>query len=393
MANDLTFNQISAVMNEVVKQATGREYPSAIDTGSFVTQGQLALKAGYDPVLQSISQVLSNTIFSVRPYYRKLAGLEVDEIRWGNHQRKLTNCDSDFEDDARYELTDGESVDQYTVKKNKCLQFNFYGQEVFEFQSPTYFRDQLDVAFRSPEEFGRYITMVTQNATDVIEQGYESMARMLLANLIGGKFITQEDNPDGVVHLVTEYNAYAGTNLTPITVHAPENFKPFAQWAFGRIRTLRDMMTERNNMYQMNVDGYRINRHTPLDRQKIYLVADELNHIDASVLSNTYNDEYLRLGDHERLNFWQSPKMPYQVAVSPSYIDAQGNVVTGGEAVLINYVFGVIFDEEAIGYTRANQWIGTTPFNAKGAYYNEFYHSTGRWWTDLTEKAVVLMLD
>ena len=393
MANELTFNQISTVLNSVVEQVTGRTELAPIDTASFVTQAQKALKMGYDPVLNAISQVLSKTIFSIRPYYRKFAGLEVDEIKWGNHVRKLTNCDSPFNDDSRYTLEDDVSVDMYKVKKNKLLQMNYFGLETFEFQSPTYFRDQLDVAFSSPGEFARYITMVTQNASDIIEQGYESLARGVVANLIGGKVAIEEENPDSVIHLVTEYNEYAGTSLDSETIHTPENFKPFAQWVFGRIRTLRDMMTERTSLYQMNVEGYTINRHSPLDRQKIYFIADELNHIDASVLSNTYNDEYLRLGDHERLNFWQNPKEPYKVSVKPNYINAQGELDQYTEAIIIDNVFGVIFDEEAIGYTRANQWSGVTPFNVKGGYWNEFYHSTGRYWTDLTEKAVLLMLD
>ena len=393
MANELTFNQISTVLNSVVEQVTGRTELAPIDTASFVTQAQKALKMGYDPVLNAISQVLSKTIFSIRPYYRKFAGLEVDEIKWGNHVRKLTNCDSPFNDDSRYTLEDDVSVDMYKVKKNKLLQMNYFGLETFEFQSPTYFRDQLDVAFSSPGEFARYITMVTQNASDIIEQGYESLARGVVANLIGGKVAIEEENPDSVIHLVTEYNEYAGPSLDSETIHTPENFKPFAQWVFGRIRTLRDMMTERTSLYQMNVEGYTINRHSPLDRQKIYFIADELNHIDASVLSNTYNDEYLRLGDHERLNFWQNPKEPYKVSVKPNYINAQGELDQYTEAIIIDNVFGVIFDEEAIGYTRANQWSGVTPFNVKGGYWNEFYHSTGRYWTDLTEKAVLLMLD
>ena len=63
------------------------------------------------------------------------------------------------------------------------------------------------------------------------------------------------------------------------------------------------------------------------------------------------------------------------------------------EVIPFIVVIGVIFDEEAIGYNRTNEWSGVTPFNVKGGYYNEFYHSTGRWWTDMTEKSVVLLLN
>lgn len=392
MANALTFNQISQVMNEIYQQATGRTDPAPVDTKTFVTQGQKALLTGMDPLLNSISQVLSRTIFSIRPYSRKFGGLEVDEIKWGNHVRKLTNSDSLFEDDDRYYLVDGEpGPDMQKVKKNKVLQTNFYGKEVFQFQSPTYFRDQLDVAFRGPDEFARYLTMIMQNTTDILEQGREGLARALVCNLIGSRMAF--DNGENVVHLVTEYNEYTGLSLTTETVKDPDNFTPFAKWCFARIRTLRDMMTERTSLFQTNIEGFVINRHTPLDNQKVYLLADLINHIDAEVLSSVYNEEFLRYGDHERVNFWQSPKDPYLVRVSPNGINAQGEIVTESPLVNAQNVVGVIFDEEAIGYTVANQWSGASPFNVRGGYYNLFHHETLNYWEDNSEKSVVLMLD
>lgn len=398
MANEMTFNQISTVLNSIHNQATGKQAPIATDTGSFVTQAQTVLKTGYDNTLNAISQVLSRTIFSIRPYYRKFGGIEVDDIKWGNHVRKLNNIDLLFEDDARYDIEDGTSIDMFKVRKNKVLQTNFYGQEVFERQSPTYFRDQLDVAFSGPQEFARYITMVTQNGNDIIEQAYEGLARMLVCNLIGANKAVNSDKPDGIVHLVSEYNAYAGTSLDSDSVRSPENWKEFSRWMFAKIKTLRSLMTERTIKYQFNIEqngeSKAITRHTPLDRQKIYLLTDIMNHVDAEVLSVTYNNEYLTIGDHESVNYWQSPDDISTIIVQPSYINKEG-VAVGGEVGLqrVANVVGVIFDEEAIGYNRTNQWSGVTPFNVKGGYYNEFYHSTGRWWTDMTEKSVVLLLD
>ena len=73
MANTLTFDQISTVLNDIVKQATGIETMKATDTSSFVAQAQTALLAGNDRIMDSISQVLDRTIFSVRPYVAMLS--------------------------------------------------------------------------------------------------------------------------------------------------------------------------------------------------------------------------------------------------------------------------------------------------------------------------------
>ena len=240
------------------------------------------------------------------------------------------------------------------------------------------------------EEFGRFISMIMQNASDMIEQAHESTARMTLANFIGGK--TSGDTAN-VIHLVSEYNDVTGLTLNSDTVKQPENFVPFMKWAFARIRTISDMLTERSLQYHTNVDNSPIMRHTPLENQKVYLYAKELNNIDASVLSSVYHDNYLKMVDHERVNFWQSIQTPDGINVTPTYMGTNGALVTPGESVVKSNIFGVIFDEEAVGYTTVNQWSATTPFNARGGYSNIFWHFTDRYWNDFTENGVVLLLD
>ena len=106
MANDLSFNQLSSVLTTIMKEATGTNAQlTPVDTSSFVSVAQTALKSGYDPQSTAISQVLSKTIFSVRPYTRKFKGLNVSNQRYGNHVRKLTAIDKPFEEDERFKLT------------------------------------------------------------------------------------------------------------------------------------------------------------------------------------------------------------------------------------------------------------------------------------------------
>ena len=66
--------------------------------------------------------------------------------------------------------------------------------------------------------------------------------------------------------------------------------------------------------------------------------------------------------------------------------------MTNVSAVTNDHVFGVIFDEEAAGFTEVNEWSASTPFNARGGYSNIFYHFTHRYWNDFTENHIVLLL-
>lgn len=388
--NDLTLNQVSTVLAEVVSQATGQKEKAPITTGDFVTVGQKALKVGYDPILNSISQVLSRTIFSVRPYSQHFKGMEMDSREYGNMIRKLTITDDGFEDDARYTLEDGQSIDMFKVKKPNVLQLNFYGANVFEKQSPTIFKDQLDTAFSSPEEFQRFISMLMTNATDQIAQAKEDMARMTIANFIGGKVKGDANN---VIHLLREYNAKTGLTLDAQSVYKPENFPAFMKWVYSRIATVTSLMTERSLKYHINVTDHAVMRHTPLTEQKVYLYAPAQFETQTQVLSDIYNVNYLKLADNEAVNFWQSINTPASISVKPTYLTPAGTLTTETEEVAVDNIFGVIFDREAMGINSVNEWSASTPFNAKGGYSNIFWHFTINYWNDFTENGVVLLLD
>lgn len=388
-ANELTFNQLSVILNSIVKQATGQQALAAIDAANFATVGTTLLKSGYDPVLNAISQVLSKTIFSVRPYYGKLQGLQVSNVRYGNHVRKLTAGDSDWEDDERVKLVDGESVDQYKVKKPPVLQTNYYGQNVYS-RHVTIFRDQLDVAFSSAEEFGRFISMIMTNAADQIEQAHENTRRTALLNLLMG---TAERGGSTTVNLLTNYNTRTGQMLTYNDLFKPENFEGFIKFAFAQINTISDMLTERSVVYHGNVTDKEVMRHTPKRNQRLYIYAPLMNDVQTSVLSSVFNKEELNIPEYERLNFWQSITSPGNINFKANYMNTSGEIVQPKAAVSKNNMFAILMDEEAAGVTIVNEWSASSPFNASGGYSNMFWHFTDRYWNDFTENCVVFTLE
>lgn len=389
MANELTYNQISTVLNGIMEQATGVKTVAPVNTNEFVTVGQLALKMGYDPLLNAISQVLSRTIFSIRPYTAKFRGVEVSKQRFGAMTRKLQMLDSEFEDDERFELVEGKSIDMYRVRKPKVLQTNFYGQNVFQ-KHYTIFKNQLDLAFTGPSQLAEFWSMVTQNVYDIIEQSKESLRRMTLANFIAGKYIGDTNN---VIHLVQEYNAAAGTAFTPQDILQPSNFKAFIQWTVARIEQISSMMTERTNLFHVNIVGKeKMMRHTPVRKQKVFLYNPFKSMVESMVLADTYHDTFIRFADNESVNYWQSVSNPDELNIAPVYLGTNGDLIEGG-ATQINGIFGIIFDEEALGTTVVNEWSAPTPFNAAGGYSNIFFHWTMRYWNDFLENGVLLMLD
>lgn len=389
-ANALTFNDIAIVLNQVVTQATGQAQITPTNTSDFVAVANTGLQAGYDNLMGAISQVLSRTVISTRAYSRKFRGLEADTLRWGNHVRKINYIDRAWQSPGRLPIVNGVAVDDQKPILDDVLQTNFYGQNDYEIQW-TLFSNQLDVSFPDPEALAAFVSGKIQNISDEVEQKHESMARMIIANMIAG--ILSLNNTPQICHLLTEYNTETGQNFTKLQIKEPANYPAFVKWVYGRIAKLSSMLTERSIVYHQNVTGKEISRHTPYDRQLVYLFAGERYGIESRVLADVFHDNYLRLADTESVNFWQSIGSPDEIDITPTYMDATGALVTPGSSVQQTDVFGMIADQEAMGYTICNQRTTNAAYNGEGEYQNFWLKFTDRYWNDFTENAVVLLLD
>lgn len=391
-ANVLTYNAIGTILNQIVTQATGKAVITPTNTSEFVTVAQTGLLAGYDNLMGAISQVLSRTIISTRPYYRKFQGLEADSIRYGNHVRKINYIDRDWQDGSRLPLTTGVQVDDQAPTLDEVIQTNFYGQNDYEIPW-TLFSNQIDVAFQGPDELGAFITGKLQNISDMTEQKHEALARMALVNLIAG--VINLGSPYQLIHLVSEYNTYSGYSpaktLTDIRGDADEYAK-FTKWVYGRVAQISSMLTERSVIYHQNVTGKEISRHTPYDRQNVYLLSSERFQMEASVLADVYHNNYLRMADTAILNYWQSITSPDTISVTPTFMLNDGSLDDNTSVSQAN-VFGIICDQEAAGYTIVNQRTTNAAYNGLGEFQNFWLKFTDRYWNDFTENAVVLLMD
>lgn len=387
--NELSFSQSAAFLTDLYEQATGQKSTIAVvDSGSFTTVAQAVLKTGYDTVINSISQVLSRTIFSVRPYTAKFKGIFVDSERWGNITRKINFIDGDIENDDREPLTDGASVDQWVINKPKVLQTNFYGFTKYQ-RHVTIFRDQLDVAFSSPSEFSRFISGVMQNVMDQLEQIKEAEARNCLINFIAGKAAGDSDN---VINVLQAYKDETGVTLTPVTMYADSNYVPFMKWLYSYINGITQKLAERTIKYHLNVTGKEVHRHTPARDLKAYMSARAMNAIDSIGLPSIFGADRLKMIDFEPITFWQNIDDTEKIVATPTVLKADGTLEKKTSTTVENIV-GVLFDRDALGITRKSEWMQETGWNARGGYNNIFYHFTMAMWNDFTENGIVLVAD
>ena len=390
--NAMAFEDAAAILTSLAQQATGQAVQAVTDLSSYISVGQQTLRQGYDPLNIGLSQMVNKTIFSFRPYSGALASLDRDSNEWGAITRKVNAINQPVESEGSYALTDGQhSPDMFDVRKPKLWQSNFYGFDVWaDHVSVT--RKQLKNAVLNPGEMGRLMDLILGTKSNEMEISRVSFRRATLANMIAA--VVALNNTAQVRHLLTEYNAATGLSLTATTVMQPANYAPFIRWAYAQIAKVSDLLEDPSVTYHLNPSAGSILRHTPKADQRLYVYSGALHDIDAQVLATTFNDDRVKLPQvTEKVNFWQSPDSPQEINIKPAYIDATGAVVANPAAQNVEAIFAVLLDRDAVGVNFYDQSVEVSPYEAAGQYYNYWYHDGHRYYNDVTENAVVFLMD
>lgn len=387
MAQNWNKIDVYAFVNDLVDQTMkGNSSIKATDTSSFVEVGEFLKSVGYEKTLEAISQVFAKDIFSIRKYTGKLNIIQRDEREWGAIVRKITplykslEAATDNNTDIGSPLTDGQSVDQYKINKPKVIETVFVGTKVIQKSITNFTKDQLNVAFSSEANFVAFLGMVAQAFENELEKDFETMRRATVLNYIGALYSCGMS-----VDLVEEFNktynsAYTRDQL--LTTY----FENFVKFANAFITKDSNLFTEYTSCFHQNITGYDpIPRHTPKENQRLIMYEPYMIDARFNVLSTIFNPDKLSIGDYEKVNFWQDIKQGPTAKVKASYLGADGEKTTMADYEQFDYVLGILYDVEAMGWTNIFESTDVSPYNAAGKYYNTFYHGQSCPWCDMTE--------
>lgn len=410
----LSIEQSGRLLNEIVHQATGQSVIAQINTGDYTSIATMALRNGYEPLTNALSQVLSKTIFSIRPYRAKFKALRVTEEQWGNLVRKISFIDRDIlEDDPTRDITDGTTYSPWLVRKPIMIQTNYSGFSHYS-DAITIFKNQWDTALTGASQFNNFIGGIMQNQLDKLEQYREQQSRATIVNLIGGTYAGEQSqfgtkHPERVRHLLTEYNSTHGTNLTTkVLFSQPDQFVKFAEWFAAELDTIVQLMSERTNMFHVSpakseTEDYDLKRHTSPEETRCYMLNDFWNRLKRTVRPGLFANQYLEYVSFEGVNFWQNIKTPEGIKAKVSYFQPLAADSAGKTGIVFNdtatsdvdlpYVLGVMFDKDAASISLKNQWSMATPMNAAKGFSTTWWHEDVQWRNDNTENCVVFLLD
>ena len=417
MARTLTPRDAHAIMNLLLKQATGDTSLTVVDASTFASAGELILATGMENVFNSLNIVLNRLIVASRPYDAKMRIVGVKEVgEYSNRARKISFY-------SKYALPDGSHntqlytnlADGYTSGDNggastksqweqhqaMPLEMNFGGSDVWQ-HCITQYEDQVKIAFRDADEFARFVAGYMQEHKNDIAQEQEGFYRMTLLNRMGMAYDMSAYNNGAAIDLVAGFNTRFGTSYTGTQLRQTY-YKEFMAYFVATVREISDFMEERDIAYHWDVpktvggDTYHILRHTPKDRQKLALYAPFFNEAKALVFPEIFNPQYLSVDNYEGVTFWQAKSNRMGINITPAIIEADPTdpdygKQKAGTAVSIDYVVGCLFDEDAVLAEMQMERADTTALEARKHYRNTWNTFAKNAISDPTEKFVLFYM-
>lgn len=363
--------QIYGLVNSVTKQAFGTDALTAVDPAGLISIGNQVLRSDQatEAFLNTLTMRIGKTLYHYRAYRNKLRNVIAEsDMEWGAILQKIDMEMPDAVEDDSFDLVDGQSVDPWIISKPNVKQKLFVARAPFMFKI-TVSRVTLKEAFLSEAAMGSFITFIFGKIRNKIEAAYENLAR----TTIGHGII----NAGYTVPLVTNYNAIATATLDADSAMLD---KDFMAYAVGEINHYSDLLTDLSNLYN---DGT-IETFTPKSDQRLTVLSSFQRKLETTLQYQAFNDGYVKLDGYERINFWQAARTPGTITQKK---------IGDTDATTIQNVVAALHDRDAAICYMIDEEVLTTPVNARGRYYNQFYHALKSYALDTSENFVVFTLN
>lgn len=418
MARRLAPKDCYALMNSLVKEAIGADSTiQAVDTSSFVSAGESVLSTGTENVLNSLAMVVGRRMVAVRPYNAPLrlinaidTGVYSDRILKDSFYSRWAQPSGAFNTDLFTNLatgfTAGENISSGSAQSTKSqweqnlpvpMEFNFAGRNTWQ-DCSTIPEIQLQQAFRSEADFSDFVTGYMMERANDLESQKEAYNRMTLLNYIAGIYDMSADMPGSAVNLTAAFNTEFRTSYTAAQLMTTY-LKEFMEFFTARVKIDSDRLKDRSVNYHWSpakqIDGvnYYLLRHTPKDRQKLFLYAPIFSKVQSYVFPEIFNPQYLRIENYEGVNFWQNENNPMAISVTPAIPDTTNPAAQkAGAAVTLDNVLGVLFDEDALMIDYQLDTALSTGVEARKHYRNVWYTFAKNSICDFTEKGILYYL-
>ena len=404
--------QIYTLINSVSGEVLGRTDIVAEDLTGIVDLGKEVFnQSAVDNYVKSLVNHIGKVIFVNRPYAGKVPSVLMDAWEFGSVLEKISADVPEAEENDTWNLTDGKSYDQDVFHK-PTVTAKFFNSKV-TFEVPVSITErQVKESFSNAAQLNGFISMIYAAVEKSMTIKADALIMRTINNMIAETVLadaqafgaTAAGDMAGAdlssastarcVNLLKLYNdkyfpATPGTPdptpnpnaLTAAKAITDPDFIRFASYVMG---TYADRLQSISTVF--NVGGKE--RFTPKDMLHVVLLSDFAKAAQTYLYSDTFNRGDVLLPQAETVPFWQGSGKNYDFA-STGHIKVKES---GGKAVEISGVLGVMFDRDALGVCNLDRRV-TTNYNAKAEFFNNYYKFDAGYFNDTNENFVVFFIE
>lgn len=389
--------QIYTLINSVSGEVLGKTDIVTEDLTGIVDLGKEVFNQNaVDNYVKSLVNHIGKVIFVNRPYAGKVPSVLMDAWEFGSVLEKISADVPEAEENDTWNLQDGTSYDQDVFHKPPVTAKFFNSKVTFEVPVSITER-QVKESFSNAAQLNGFISMIYAAVEKSMTIKADALIMRTINNMIAETVLADAQafgataagadlssaSTARCVNLLKLYNDKTGatTKLTAAKAITDPDFIRFASYVMG---TYADRLQSISTVF--NVGGKE--RFTPKDMLHVVLLSDFAKAAQTYLYSDTFNRGDVLLPQAETVPFWQGSGQNYEFA-------STGNInikESGGKAVEISGVLGVMFDRDALGVCNLDRRV-TTNYNAKAEFFNNYYKFDAGYFNDTNENFVVFFIE
>lgn len=406
-------NQIYTLINNVSQDVLGKTDIVPEDLTGLADLGtEIFNQSAVDNYVKSLVNHIGKVIFVNRPYAGKVPSVLMDAWEFGSVLEKISADVPAAEENDTWDLKDGTEYKQDVFHK-PTVTAKFFNSKV-TFEVPVSITErQVKESFSNAAQLNGFISMIYAAVEKSMTIKADALIMRTINNMIAETVLadakvfgaTAAGDMEGAdlssastarcVNLLKLYNdkyfpATPATGdgkptpnpdaLTAAKAITDPDFIRFASYVMG---TYADRLQSISTVF--NVGGKE--RFTPKDMLHVVLLSDFAKAAQTYLYSDTFNRGDVLLPQAETVPFWQGSGTNYEFA-NTGHINV---MESGGKAVDISGVLGVMFDRDALGVCNLDRRV-TTNYNAKAEFFNNYYKFDAGYFNDTNENFVVFFI-
>ena len=388
----MKINQIATALNNTFnKQQIGltavvnEDLSNIVDIGKEIAGTDTFGAENFDSFTRDLIDQVGKIMFVDRTYTSQAPNILKDGWEYGSILEKVRCELPDAQDNATWDLfnypvSGGAAYpDPFELSKPDVKAKFFNSKTTYEVPI-TLTVDQVKEAFQSASQMSSFIAMIENRIAMKMTLCNDALIMATIDNLIGQKLHSGKN----VINLITLYNAAKPAGASNVTAATALQDKEFLRFASKTIGMYKKYLAGASALYN---EGDYVT-FTPADRLKFVANTEFAKALDSYLYSDTYNEEFVKLGGYEEVAYWQGSGTSNGDRLT---IDVSIDVEGIATRVKNTGVVAVMFDDEAAAVCNQNYRV-TSIYNPRGEYTNYFYKWDAMYMNDTLENAVVFTI-